>query len=600
VLVVAVAATLLAAAGAQLAGAAARRTHTTPADRAATHDYLAADLARAQVLLASLPARIAAYEAAAARIGSECPGVLAGEPPEGPPGPQQERQTPRQEGEATRRRVQRESLTRELEVAIAPPITAADKEAEAAFVAASRPLRWSDPAINKGVQNYLALVESLPTPKPAPNVCADMRAWVASGYRSLSPATRALQAAQEAEPPPPLPRGPIVAPSAIVLRPFEGAAEKQLLHQIRAVREQEFVIARPLSGVQERVEAALGIQNPFAEVFTPRPVKGTVTIGSGRTAAGESFVVRVEPASGGESCRLQIARRGERGEGGLGIDGGTPCRFSGAREAGPSVNCNEGLLTISSFVRAATRRVRLNLSDGSEITSKALLVPRRLGGPAAFYYQVVRGPSPIPVSLTELDAHGRTLGVVHLPAIVECTKHPLKFLPGGIRTLVRDRVPGGVRFTIEAQHYRFLGHVYLDLKLNDVESEGSERGSAVSLRFTSGASASPTFASPRVQGIFSPEESTGCHPTPYEIVFGILKRPRDRVLARTSAGLVPLKEVALPRSLHTPGVLAYGIFLPPPSELLLRDAAGRTLAHESESETSRATVERCEGEAEGP
>lgn len=81
--------------------------------------------------------------------------------------------------------------------------------------------------------------------------------------------------------------------------------------------------------------------------------------------------------------------------------------------------------------------VRLRLGDNRTITSKAIGVPRRLGGPAGLYYQVVRGPSPIPVSLMELDAHGKTLAVLKLPAVVECTKKEKDYVSGGIVDLAQ-------------------------------------------------------------------------------------------------------------------------------------------------------------------
>jgi len=104
-------------------------------------------------------------------------------------------------------------------------------------------------------------------------------------------------------------------------------------------------------------------------------------------------------------------------------------------------------------------------------------VPARLGGPTGFYYQVVRGPSPIPVSLTELDAHGKPLRVFKLHRFVGCTKHLLKFLPGGIRTLVRDRVPQGPTFSIVGEAYRFFGHIHFALQV-DAEGQGGHGESA--------------------------------------------------------------------------------------------------------------------------
>jgi hypothetical protein len=104
------------------------------------------------------------------------------------------------------------------------------------------------------------------------------------------------------------------------------------------------------------------------------------------------------------------------------------------------------------------------------IASRVAIVPARLRGPVGLYYQVVRGPSPIPVSLTEFDAHGGTLRVLKLPRVVECTRHPLKYLPGGIRTLVHESVPQGPTFSIVGKGYRFLGHLHFALKVN-IEAE---------------------------------------------------------------------------------------------------------------------------------
>ena len=109
------------------------------------------------------------------------------------------------------------------------------------------------------------------------------------------------------------------------------------------------------------------------------------------------------------------------------------------------------------------------MSNGTQIVSRPVLVPRRLGGPDAFYYQAVRGPSPIPVSLIERDAHGHTLRVLKLQRIVGCSKHPLKYLPGGKRTLVRGQTPQGPAFSIVGERYRLFGRIHAQLKLKTGE-----------------------------------------------------------------------------------------------------------------------------------
>ena len=47
---------------------------------------------------------------------------------------------------------------------------------------------------------------------------------------------------------------------------------------------------------------------------------------------------------------------------------------------------------VEARLRAAARTVRLQLSDGRTITSAAIRVPKRLGGPAGLYYQACADP----------------------------------------------------------------------------------------------------------------------------------------------------------------------------------------------------------------
>lgn len=131
-------------------------------------------------------------------------------------------------------------------------------------------------------------------------------------------------------------------------------------------------------------------------------------------------------------------------------------------------------------------------------------------------YQVVRGPSPIPVSLTELDAHGRALRVVKLVPVVECTKHPLKYLDGGPHTLVHGSVPGGPPFSIAAERYRFLGKVYFEFDVHVAVEPGTG---------ARGVGSGGTFFAKGERPAFAPEEDFGCGPRFYDIVYGLLKPP---------------------------------------------------------------------------
>jgi hypothetical protein len=552
------------------AGAAAN-----PANTAATHAYLAAEYVYRQALAAELPQSTAAVEAQASRLAGECPGVLSGAPKL--EFGEQSSQRPGELRERLRERRQLGHLVSELGIALYSAFEQPQQAAVAAFSATVATLRWSSAAVTRGVRAYAALIAD-PTEAQAPDVCADMRAWVISGYKLLSAASKAFIARQESRFESLLaPIATIVTPTSSLLRRYEGPAEKALVRRIQTLERRPATLQAPFEAALERLRTALGV--PTLGFEGPEtPAKDWIVIGRGRTAAGETFVAKLQPPSPSARNLCQLSVTIESGNSGLGA-----CLSRGQKAAEPSVNCDEGRLTIQSLTRARTRSVSLLLSDGRRITSRALIVPARLGGPAGIYYQAVRGPSPIPVSITELDAHGRTQRVVRLPAIVECTEHPVKYFPGGIRTLVRGTVPGGRRFTIVGEHYRFLGHVYFDLKVHTPEGRG---GGGVS--FSSGSGGPP---------VFSPEERSGCTPRPYDIIYGVLKDPRDTVLVRTGGKLSALRKVHIPASLHAEGVLVYGAFPAPPEEVIVRGAHGKKLLDESRRESF--ARERCEGESEG-
>jgi hypothetical protein len=221
-----------------------------------------------------------------------------------------------------------------------------------------------------------------------------------------------------------------------------------------------------------------------------------------------------------------------------------------------------------------------------------VLVPHRLGGPDAFYYQAVRGPSPIPVSLIERDAHGRTLRAVKLLRIVGCSKHPVKYLPGGKRTLLHGQTPQGPDFSIVGERYRLFGRVHRQLKLTTGEGLVSSGDDEEEL------SEGPdeSFAVKRMTPLDS-ALSTGCRPHEYSIFYGLLDKPRDTVFAKVAGMLVPLNRVYIPASLHAGGVLVYVASVSQPEEIVVRSPSGKVVMSEDLSSQGRET---CEGESEGP
>lgn len=609
------------------ARAAPARTVTASRDAAATRAYLLAIVGFKEVQLANAARSTVAMEAAAQRISGECPGVLAGAPPAelesgliGPAsGPSA---SARAMGERQRQARQLEDLKLGLAFALGEAEAQPNREASEALVRSLAPLRWRNPRITFALGVTVTELQNELT-HPATTVCSDMKSWVSSDYKMLSPATKELASRSEA-----LLKDEFellalyeqadIQPFPKALAPYENASDRALARRDEALTTKLKKLNTTQSATIKHVEAAVGLPTPKPEKQLPSPKKPPA-IARGTSAAGGKFVVRAEgrsrrPDPVGCSAYVTIEESARPQESLLGVltnGGGTSRCLSRAHVTPePAVHCSSGLLIVEANLLPTARNVRLLLSNGRTISSRAIRVPARLGGPAGLYYQAVRGPSPIPVSLTELDAGGATVAVLKLPAVVECTKQLVKHLPGGIVTLARGSLPQGPSFTIRGDRYRELGAVHFELKLttSNEASEGFFVGGSGGDAFETGVEGPEVGAggvfNPGKQAfgpeglVFASHVSSGCQPEPYAIVFGVLKARGDTVLARVSGALVPLREAAIAPRLHAGGVLAYGAFSPLPTELLIQDASGKTVASRNLGDAATSTTETCEGEAE--
>jgi hypothetical protein len=586
---------LLAAAVASLAGPAstlATPAHraATPADRAATHAYLEAQYTFSLAIADNGPRAVAAVDALVAKLTGECPGVLAGAPvdetvlgdshPLGTPPP-----TPRARGEAQRRSHQLITLEGELGTAVFGTAYQPDHQAIATYVATVTHLNWSDPRIAKLVSFRATLVSVEPN---IPNVCADMRSWVAGGYRTVSSGTKEYEAQQEARVPQAYPRGSIDS----LLKRFEGPAERALIRRDRAIARRELAaLVSPLLAATDKLRAKLGLKGSLFAVHT----HGTI-VGHGSTRAGERFVVRVRKEDAhGSPCRHEVSveyRSQSHSSSRIFANesGSSDCLSGRTAAPQPSVECDEGLLRIKSRTLARTRSVHLLLSDGTSLNSPAIAIPARLGGPVGVYIQALRGPSPFPVSLTELDAHGRTLRTLKLQPVHHCKKTPSP--EPTFRAIVRATTPDGTPFTITGMSVNFTGHAEFSLSIHAGHETGGVEESASSESAEAGIGARRAILTEvsLLAGCSSPHQ--------YGIVYAHLKTPGATVLAQTASGLVPLQLAGIPAALHAKGVLVYGAFPTFPSELIVRAADGTTLMRESLAERAKEEVEFCEGRAE--
>jgi hypothetical protein len=104
------------------------------------------------------------------------------------------------------------------------------------FLETVDPLSWSDPAVTRGARRYAQSLHAMVL-LPVPNLCADLRSWVASGFRVLPADTQQFDRRVEAIEIKELPRK-LLAP---YLRPADKEILLRLEHVVHKFEELEFV-----------------------------------------------------------------------------------------------------------------------------------------------------------------------------------------------------------------------------------------------------------------------------------------------------------------------------------------------------------------------
>lgn len=172
-------ATLLVAVFAGLAVPVNAATHS---NREAVRAYLRAIYEYEGVVLSNVGTARNEYRTLALRIGSECPGVIAGS----------RVVSYVRHGYARALEFRQTAYLREeVYVALREALLAPDRRASLALAAKLRMLRWNTSALQRRVNGYAKELEQR-LERPVLNPCLDMKAWAASDYRTLSPATEAF------------------------------------------------------------------------------------------------------------------------------------------------------------------------------------------------------------------------------------------------------------------------------------------------------------------------------------------------------------------------------------------------------------------------
>jgi hypothetical protein len=272
-----------------------------------------------------------------------------------------------------------------------------DRPTALRYAAALARLHWSNARLTRAVHRQSAGLRKELAVKP-PDVCGDMVAWRVSDYQVLAADTRQYLAEAGFK------RAPRAQSLSALLIRYGPKRAKAIIRNEDRLAAKLGRKLRPLLQIVERVSKALGI--PDFTLAGPLP-RGTV-IGHGTTDAGQDFVASVERPRKGQACRVSLMITETSSAGGSSFGECAPTLR-------PVVTCERGLLRIRAPMPATTHSARLLLSSGRTIASPTLLVPPADGGPLAYYYQAVRGPTPFPVSLTELDASEAVVGVLKLP-----------------------------------------------------------------------------------------------------------------------------------------------------------------------------------------
>lgn len=137
----------------------------TPQDVASTHAYIRADYALARTSEAKVKPALASVSRYIHRIGQECPHAAAGSPQN-------------EESQLMSNEAAGALWSVAYGTAIGPIRT---------FAHRVRPLRWSNPRITALARGYSKSLLQLAT-LGLPDLCTDVRAWTASGFRTI-PAT---------------------------------------------------------------------------------------------------------------------------------------------------------------------------------------------------------------------------------------------------------------------------------------------------------------------------------------------------------------------------------------------------------------------------
>jgi hypothetical protein len=211
-----------------LASALAALAMAAPAaasDAGVTQAYIKANYVFTQAAHSHLGASKRALTGMLHRIGQECPRAAKGTP----------------------QNVQSEHLSNEVIGLLVLEADKPDRAAAHRFLREVASLRWSNPSLNRKLHTYFKQISALDKLSP-PDVCADVRTWVAGGSTTIPPSTVAFDDAF-------LPNWVVAGYQPSGLSRFESGATRALARRTRPLEDklQEFEAAETTVGTWAEV-----------------------------------------------------------------------------------------------------------------------------------------------------------------------------------------------------------------------------------------------------------------------------------------------------------------------------------------------------------
>jgi hypothetical protein len=139
------------------------------ADVASTQAYLQTNYTLMRYFTAHIPAAKAEIASVLTGVRRECPLAASGSPQD----------------------VDSEQLSNEVVGTMVTTVVQHNLPATLNAIRATASLRWSNGALNKTIHAYLAKAKALTT-LAVPDLCADVKAWAASGFKTLPASTSAF------------------------------------------------------------------------------------------------------------------------------------------------------------------------------------------------------------------------------------------------------------------------------------------------------------------------------------------------------------------------------------------------------------------------